>query len=128
MTNRERFTLSLLIWVAWVLVMLASAPKAPALGLHRNARARYVRQVYYDLQKYGLMLGAYAAHPPDGSTAQEDAMYVTRGECDIVIVEEKLARYAHQYGEKADVESALKNLARDIEDAPVPNDHDQGKS
>lgn len=108
------------IWAAILFILASSAGASP---FHHGARQKYVRQVYKELASYAIILGDYQAHPPDDSTEQEDSMYVTRGECDIVIVEERVQRYAHGDIAKEAVEEALKNLARDIEDTPVPMEH-----
>lgn len=126
MSRTIRLGFALVIVAIWVLMLSILTLPANALGWP-SARSRYIRQVYHDINSYGLILGAYAKHPPAGSTGQEDAMYVIRGEADIVIVEEKLARYAKRDAERADVEDALRQLARDIEDVPAENEQNRSK-
>lgn len=119
----KRLFIAALIVALWLIFLDLSLP-ANALLFH-NARRAYVKHVLQELKEYGAIVGQYQAHPPQASTEAEDAMYVTRAQWDMVLVEDRLRQYASS-GEESDkhaVEGCLKQLERDIEDVPAYDDN-----
>jgi hypothetical protein len=91
-------------------------------GWLNSSDARYIEHVKAELAHCSKYVGDYEHNPPKKTSAEQDALYVTRAEIDIAIVEQELAAYKKHHTSRASVDEKIKQLERDIEDQPVMAD------
>jgi hypothetical protein len=89
-----------------------------SLTAQAKPNKQLIKAAEKEMELAAAYLGDYSIHPPVLTTAAADTAYITRGEEDIVIVEEALQFYKHgQVGQDV-VFRAIKQLQRDLEDLP----------